>query len=374
MSDWLNQLAATVNARPLDFGLRAGGIVVVVVVAVLLGRWLQAVVSRYPVHVEAAAGRGGLIRRVIHRSSVGSRWLGMLALLSVLLAGALAIAAIVEYGNPDWPTLDVRGLSREAGLLAGRVTATLIIAPLAVAVGRLAQRATVAALSRLRVDESLTLLGGRAVYITVLIAGALIVLAVWNVPLILPVTFLSALTLALGLALQDVMKNIFAGIYLLLERPFVIGDDITVTGFSGKVEDIQLRITSLLAPDGQRVLVPNGILLSSAVVNATAYERRRATLTITLPVAEPDDFAQVEERIVAALKRVQGIRPDPPPQVALSRVAAGKEELRAVFWVPAHNDGSAQAIVSEAVDQVRLAVANAEVAVNGLASATVTTT
>lgn len=370
LSDWLNQLISTINARPLDFGLRAGGIAAVVIVSVLLGRWLQAVVSRYPVHVEAAAGRGGLIRRVIQRRSNASRWLGQLALLSVLLAGALAIAAIVEYGNPDWPAFDLKGFTHEAGMLAGRIAATLVIAPLAIGVGRLAQRGTVAALSRLRVDESLTLLGGRVTYGAVLIAGALIVLAVWNVPLILPVTFLSALTLALGLALQDVMKNIFAGIYLLLERPFIIGDEITVTGFSGRVEDIQLRITSLLAPDGQRVLVPNGILLSSAVVNATAYQRRRATLTIALPASAPDDFAQVEERIVAALKRVKGIRPDPPPQVALSRVAQGKEELRAVFWVPAQDDGAAQAIVSEAVDQVRLAVTNAEVAVNGLASVT----
>jgi small-conductance mechanosensitive channel len=361
---------ATINAHPLDFGLRAGGIFAVIVVALVLGRWLQRVVSRYPVHVEAAAGRRGLIRRVIQRRSSASRWLGQLAFFSVALAGALAIVVIVEYGNPNWPSFDLKGFTQVAGALAQRVAATLLIAPVAVAVGRLTQRATVAALSRLRVDEGLTLLGGRVIYGIVLIAGALVVLVVWNVPLILPVTFLSALTLALGLALQDVMKNIFAGVYLLLERPFVIGDEITVTGFSGRVEDIQLRITSLLAPDGQRVLVPNGILLSSAVVNATAYQRRRATLTITLPAAEPDDFAQVEERILAALKAVEGIRADPPPQVVLNRVTQGKEELRAVFWVPGRDENAAQAAVSEAVDQVRVALAGADVAVGGLAAAT----
>ena len=359
---------ATINAHPLDFGVRAGGIAAVVVVALVLGRWLQRVVSRFPVHVEATTGRGGLIRRVIQRRSSGSRWLGQLALLSVLLAGALAIVVIVEYGNPYWPSFDVKGFTEVAGTLAQRVAATLLLAPVAIAIGRLAQRGTVAALSRLRVDESLTLLGGRCIYGVVLIGGALVVLVVWNVPLILPVTFLSALTLALGLALQDVMKNIFAGIYLLLERPFIIGDEITVTGFSGRVEDIQLRITSLMAPDGQRVLVPNGILLSSAVVNATAYQRRRVTLIITLPVSEPDDFAQVEERILGALKAVEGIRADPPPQVILSRVAQGKEELRAVFWVPGRDESAAQAVVSEAVDQVRGALAGADVAVGGLAA------
>ena len=368
LSDWLNQLAATINAHPLDFGLRAGGIFAVIVVALLLGRWLQRVVSRYPVHVEAAAGRRGLIRRVIHRRSSASRWLGHLAFLSVLLAGALAIAVIVEYGNPYWPAFNLKAFTQVAGTLAERVAATLIIAPVTVAVGRLLQRATVATLSRLRVDESLTLLGGRVVYVAALIAGALIVLAVWNVPLILPVTFLSALTLALGFALQDVMRNLFSGIYLLLERPFVIGDEITVTGFTGRIEDVQLRITSLLSPNGERVLVPNSLLFSSAVVNATAHQRRRAVLSISLPVSEPDDFARVEERILAALKQVTGIRPDPPPQVMLSRVAQGKEELRAIFWVPAQNESAAQATISEAVDQVRLALANAEVAVNGLAA------
>lgn len=365
MSDWLNQLAATANAHPLEFGLRAGGVCAVVVVALLLGRWLRQVVSRFPVTVEAAEGRGGLIRRVIQRRSASSRWLGHLAFLSVLLAAALAIATIVEYGNPYWPTIDLAALGRLAGALGGRVLLTLLLAPLAVAVGRLVQRTTVAALARM--DRSLTLLGGRVVYIAVLIAGVLLMLAIWNVPLILPVTFLSALTLALGLALQDVMKNIFAGIYLLVERPFVIGDEITVTGFTGIVEDIQLRITRLLAPDGQRVLVPNGLLLSSAVVNASASRRRRALLVILLPASGSDDFAQAEERIINTLKRVDGVRNDPPPQVVLSRVALGKLELRASFWVPTHDDLEAQAAISEAVDQIRVALPQAEVAINGFA-------
>ncbi|HEV7126985.1 MAG TPA: mechanosensitive ion channel domain-containing protein [Ktedonobacterales bacterium] len=372
MGAWFDQLLNTISLHPLDFGLRAGAIGAVIVVGVVLGRWLQSIVDRFPVRAQSAFGqRGGRLSPLLMRSGV-SRWIGRLTFASVLLATALAVLAIVEYGNPAWPAFDARQLLRALGSVTEQIVATLVVAPLAVAVGRLLQRVTVATLAGppMRLDDSLSLLGSRVVYVICLIAGVFILLAVWNVPLILPVTFLSALTLALGLALQDVMKNIFAGIYLLIERPFIIGDEITITTFSGRVETIQLRITSLLAPDGQRVLVPNSLLFSSAVVNATAAQRRRAEVTVSLPAGGTEHYAQVEERILAACQQVAAVLQDPKPQVMLSRVSQGKMDLRVVFWVPSRDEAQAQTAIAESMDSIRIALDGAEVAVAGLVAAT----
>lgn len=373
MSAWLDQLLNIISLHPLDFGLRAGAMCVVVVGGVFFGRWLQTVVDRYPVRAQTASGpRGGRLRPLLLRSGV-SRLMGRLAFASVLLAVAVAVLAIAEYGNPAWPRLDLQHLLRSLGSITGQIVATLVIAPMAVAVGRLLQRVTMAAMAGppMRLDESLSLLGSRVAYVLTLIAGVFILLAVWSVPLILPVTLLSALTLALGLALQDVMKNIFAGIYLLIERPFIIGDEITITTFSGRVETIQLRITSLLAPDGQRILVPNGLLLSSAVVNATAAQRRRVELSVSLAAGGPESFAQAEEQILVACRRVVSVLQDPQPQVLLSRVSQGNMELRVVFWVSTHADAPAQTGISAAMDQIRTMLAGAEVALAPPAAATV---
>ena len=66
--------------------------------------------------------------------------------------------------------------------------------------------------------------------------------------------------------MQDVLKNVFAGIYLLIERPFRPGDTIKVRDFVGRVETVDLRTTTLRS-DGEIVYVPNAILFSEVLVN-----------------------------------------------------------------------------------------------------------
>lgn len=371
MASWLKALQDAINTNPLAFGVRASAIFLVAVAAIVVGRWLEGVASRFPVGMEMAVDRGRPpSQRVEQTRTALSRWLGHLALLCVLLAAAEAIIAIINYGNKGPSIFEPRLMLHGLVAIAPSVIATLLLVPVTLAAGRLLQRGSVAALGRARVDRSLQLLGGRIMYVTILIVGAVIILTVWGVPLAIPVTFVGVVTLALSLALQDVLRNIFAGIYLLVERPFVIGDEITVATFSGRVEDIQLRITSLRAADGQQVLVPNAILFTSAVVNATANERRRTVLSVTLPSDGPDDFAAFEERLTNAIAQVRRVRPNPPPQVMLNHAGQGKLDLRVVFWVPAQDAGAVQSAISEAVSQIYSVVKEADVSVVEPATAT----
>src|SRR5712691_371452 len=80
-------------------------------------------------------------------------------------------------------------------------------------------------------------------------------------------TFLGALSLAITFALQDVLKNLVAGLYLLWERPFIIGDSIQVKDVTGKVEDVQVRTTLLRSDTGQLIVVPNAVLFTEIVTN-----------------------------------------------------------------------------------------------------------
>lgn len=72
--------------------------------------------------------------------------------------------------------------------------------------------------------------------------------------------------LALSLSSQDLLKNFIAGIYILLERPFGVGDRVTVGNYTGRVEFVDLRTTKLRTDDGQEVIVPNTIFLSQVVL------------------------------------------------------------------------------------------------------------
>jgi small-conductance mechanosensitive channel len=72
--------------------------------------------------------------------------------------------------------------------------------------------------------------------------------------------------LALSLSSQDLLKNFIAGIYILLERPFGVGDRITIGNYTGRVEFVDLRTTKLRTDEGQEVIVPNTVFLSQVVV------------------------------------------------------------------------------------------------------------
>ena len=73
-------------------------------------------------------------------------------------------------------------------------------------------------------------------------------------------------SVAIGFAFQNILQNFLAGILLLLQEPFEVGDWISITGFEGRVEDIQTRATVIATQQGQRVVVPNAVLFTSPLV------------------------------------------------------------------------------------------------------------
>lgn len=106
----------------------------------------------------------------------------------------------------------------------------------------------------------------RLIYISVWIIAFLWVLSVFQVQIATLTAIIGVLGLALSLSSQDLIKNLIAGVYLLLERPFGVGDWITVGTHAGRVEFIDLRTTILVTEDGERVIVPNTVMMSQVVV------------------------------------------------------------------------------------------------------------
>jgi small conductance mechanosensitive channel len=168
------------------------------------------------------------------------------------------------------PTVPVQPVVLTTDLLVGFLISVLIalaIVLLAIALGRLARTATLRALERTRADPSTRLLIGRTVFVTVMVVGSLAALGALGVPWPTVVALAGVLGLAASLALQDVLKNFVAGVYLLVERPFRIGESIKVKEFSGAVETIDVRTTVLRTPEGDAVMVPNAILFAEIILN-----------------------------------------------------------------------------------------------------------
>src|SRR6266851_4742793 len=111
------------------------------------------------------------------------------------------------------------------------------------------------------------------------------------------------LALAFSLAFQDILKNFIAGVFLLLERPFKIGDEITVDGHTGTVDNVEIRTTTLRTEDGEEVLIPNSLVYTETIVNRSRYPTRMFTLTAKLASGEPVDG--VVERVRSRLEALQ---------------------------------------------------------------------
>ena len=82
-------------------------------------------------------------------------------------------------------------------------------------------------------------------------------------------------------------KNFCSGVYLLFERPFRIGDEITVKDFRGRVVEVGMRTTSLRTEDDLQVMIPNAVVLSEVVVNRSTYPATAAATPGRAPDAEP---------------------------------------------------------------------------------------
>lgn len=212
----------------------------------------------------------------------------------------------------------------------GRTFWALLVAIAALVVARAVRAATMRSLARNRAQANVTILLGNLAQVIVIVLGGLGILAIYTQGAFgWILTSFSVVGIVIGLSLQDILKNFFAGIWVLVERPFRIGDTIEVTGYTGSVEEISFRTTQLRTADGREVVVPNGTFMTSAVVNLTRFPTRRLGAWLVLP---REASAVSAEDVRAALAKTKGISPEPPAQVELRSVGDGKAQYLVTFW------------------------------------------
>lgn len=166
---------------------------------------------------------------------------------------------------------------------------------------------------------------------------------------------LGILGFTVGFALQDVMKNFAAGIILLLQQPFHVGETIGVKGFDGTVLAIDLRSTEMQAADGRIVILPNADVLANPIINYSRADHRRVDLRLSLSRdAEPDTIRHI---ILDSIQNIPGFVQPPEPAIVLDNLTNSALELEVNFWVdvtknnPIHAKDEALLRVKSAFDQ-----------------------
>jgi len=321
-----------------------------------------------------------LVRRL--KKTVLDNWLiqlfgALLVILPLTLGIVLAfyISGLATQKNPFWDgwLLDATSGKGLPGLIWKLIGSVLIVL-LAVGVGRTLTRVVTGGIAKSRVEINIRTLLGRILSVVTAIVAFFWILATWNVELTVPATLIGVVTVGITFVIQDILKNLAAGIYILIEGPFQIGDTISTDKYTGKVENVLIRATKLRVLSGEQVIVPNSLLFNGIVINNTTYEETLATIMITMPQEEYDKD-KMSESILKTIKEVNGVMMKPEPMLSLSAVAGSFGgttgtlsgysgeiiTLTLSFWYPAGQD----TIVSEVMHALHGVLPKADLAIRG---------
>jgi len=119
----------------------------------------------------------------------------------------------------------------------------------------------------------------------------------------------------LGFAMQDSLSNLAAGMMILINRPYDVGDLVDISGVFGKVENMSMVSTSILTLDNQKLVVPNSKIWGDVIKNVTDQRVRRVDMTFG--ISYTDDIPHAEEVLKDILEKHERVLDDPEPMVTL---------------------------------------------------------
>jgi len=186
--------------------------------------------------------------------------------------------------------------------------------------------------------------------IVLLVVGLLIALSAVGIDLTALSVLGGAIGVGVGLGMQRIAANYVSGFVILAERSLRIGDMVKVDTFEGRITDIRTRYTVIQALNGREALVPNELLITQRVENAT-LSSRAALISSPLQVAYGTDVAALLPSLGAVIAAVPRVLEDPAPNVQLAGFGADGLDLILNFWIddPENGQGNVRSEVNLAV-------------------------
>ena len=226
------------------------------------------------------------------------------------------------------------------------VAAVIMVAAwlLAKLVRRLVQKA----IGRTSTQGHVDILVSRGVAALVLAVGVIIALSELGMSLSAAMATLGLASVGIGFALRDILGNLFAGILLLMQHPFTIGDQIRVDDQEGVVENVRVRDTQILTYNGERVFIPNSTVFNNPIINYTSTQSIRMDVHVRIKHVEDIDGArEVAAKVLAGLPEILG----QPAPVVMVDSEDGAVVLALRFWTDSDRNRKAR-LYSEVVEAV----------------------
>jgi small-conductance mechanosensitive channel len=290
--------------------------------------------------------------RVLSASLPDSRWvraveksISWLAWIAVVLwvTGLLPLV-LSAMDDVSWSVGSTRLTLRN--LVEGTVTAGLVMVLtlwVSAAIERKLLRGSGDSLSVRKIAANL-------VRVVLLFVGLMVAMSAVGIDLTALSVLGGAVGVGLGFGLQKVAANYVSGFVILAEHSMRIGDVIKVDNFEGRITDIRTRYTVIRALNGREAIVPNEMLITQRVENASLADPKVAIDT-QVQVAYGTDVRRLKPMVEAALVKVPRVLRDPAPNCQLAAFGADGMDLRIFFWIedPENGQGNVRSEVNLAL-------------------------
>jgi small conductance mechanosensitive channel len=188
-------------------------------------------------------------------------------------------------------------------------------------------------LQRAHIETTLAKFLSKLVRWSILVFVILGCLGLFGVEVTAFAAVIAAAGFAIGMAFQGTLGNFAAGVMLLVFRPFKVGDVVSVAGHTGKVDEIDLFVTTLDTPDNRRLILPNGSVFSSSIENMSHHATRRVDVVVGTDYGA--DIDQTRAVLLKAAGAIEAGLADPEPAVVLTGLGASSIDWSVRVWVNA---------------------------------------
>ena len=209
----------------------------------------------------------------------------------------------VKFREEKGANLGVQILGALALYIVGRWLISLVV------------RAMQRGLTRQKIEPTVMRFAGNTLSVALNITLVVAILGYFGVQTTTFAALIAAMALAVGTAWAGLLANFAAGAFLLVLRPFKVGDFITAGGITGTVHEIGLFVTTFTTPDNVLTFVGNNKIFSDTIQNFSANPYRRVELTAQISGAADPKLAL--ERLKDRLARIPNVAKDPAPDVTI---------------------------------------------------------
>ena len=180
------------------------------------------------------------------------------------------------------------------------------------------------------VDITLARFLGNVVKILILTFVIIIAIGKFGISIAPFIAALGAIAFGASFAISGPVSNYGAGLVIILSRPFVIGDTITINNVSGLVDEIHLATTVLTTEDDEKITIPNKHIIGEILLNS--FNNR--IVESSVGISYQDDPEKAIEVIREALSGIDDICSEPPPQIGIEAFGESSIDLGMRYWVP----------------------------------------